>query len=90
MKESKRSWFTNYFKNNLNDLKSTWEGIKKLMPLKELSNIALSSIFDNERLLTEPRETANVFNKYFVNVATFNLRLDTLKVIFLIFSLQSI
>ena len=36
MKESKRSYFTNYFQNNLNDLKS----IKKLISLTELSNIA--------------------------------------------------
>ena len=45
MKESLRSCFTNYFQNNLNDLKSTWKGIKKLISLKELSNIALSNIF---------------------------------------------
>ena len=45
MKESKKSYFTNYFQNNLN-------------------------IFDNGRSLAEPREIANTFNKYFVNVAT--------------------
>ena len=43
MKESKRSYFTNYFKNNLNDLKSTGKEIS----LKELSNIAPSNTFDN-------------------------------------------
>ena len=44
MKESKRSYFTNYFQNNLNDLKTTWKGIEKLISLKELSNIAPSNI----------------------------------------------
>ena len=43
MKESKRTYFTNYFQNNLNDLKSTWKGIKKLIFLEELSNIVLIS-----------------------------------------------
>ena len=70
MKESKKSYFTNYFQNNLNDLKSTWKGIKNLISLKELPNVAPSNIFDNGRSLAEPREIANTFNKYFVNVAT--------------------
>ena len=40
MKESKRSYSTNYFQNNLNDLKSSWKGIKNLIFLKELPNVA--------------------------------------------------
>ena len=70
MKESKRPCFTNYFQNNLNDLKSTRKGAKKVISLKELSNIAPSNIFDNGRSLTKPQEIANTFNKYFVNVVT--------------------
>ena len=69
MKESKKSYFTNYFQNSLNDLKSTWKGIKNLIPLKELHIVAPSNIFDNGRSLTEPQEIANAFNKYFVNAA---------------------
>ena len=45
MKESKKSYFTNYFQNNLNNLKSTWKGIKNLISLKELPNVALHLIF---------------------------------------------
>ena len=70
MKESKKSYFTKYFQNNLNDLKSTWKGIKNLISLKELSNVAPSTILGNGRSLTESQDIANVFNKYFVNVAT--------------------
>ena len=51
-------------------MKITWKGIKDLIFLKELPNVALSNIFDNGRSLTEPQDIANVFNKYFVNVAT--------------------
>ena len=64
MKESKKSYFTNYFQNNLNDLKSTWKGIKNLISLKELPNVAPSNMFDNGQSLTEPQEIANAFNKY--------------------------
>ena len=70
MKGSKKSYFTNYLQNNLNDLKSTWKGIKNLIFLKEFSIVVLSNTFDNDRSLTEPQEIANAFNKYFVNVAT--------------------
>ena len=70
MKESKKTYFSNYFQNSRNDLKSTWKGIKNLISLKELLNVAPSSIFDNSRSLTEPQEIANASNKYFVNVAT--------------------
>ena len=65
MKESKRSYFTNYFHNNLNDLKS----IKKLISLIELSNITPSNV-DNGQSLTESQEKSNAFSKYFVNVFT--------------------
>ena len=66
LKESKRSYFTNYFQNNLNNLKSTWKGIKNLISCLML----LHPNFNNGRSLTEPQEIANAFNKYFVNVAT--------------------
>ena len=46
-----------------------WKGIKNLIPLKELHNVAPSNIFDNGLSLTELQEIANAFNKYFVDVA---------------------
>ena len=70
MNESKRTYFTNFFQNNLNNLKSRWKGIKKLISSKELSNIAPSNIFDNGRSVTWPQEITNAFNKYFVNFTT--------------------
>ena len=70
MRESRKSYFTNYFQNNLNDFKNRWRGIKNLFSLKKLSDVAPSNIFDNGRSLTEPQEVANTFNKYFVNITT--------------------
>ena len=52
-KDNKRSYFTNYVQNNLNELKSTWKGIKNLISLKELPNLAPSNIFDNGLSLTK-------------------------------------
>ena len=39
MRERKISYSTNYFQHNLNDLKSTWKGIKNLFSLKELPDV---------------------------------------------------
>ena len=51
-------------------MKSTWKGIKNLISLKELPNVAPYNIFDSDRNLTEPQVIPNAFNKYFVTVAT--------------------
>ena len=51
-------------------MKSTWTGIKNLISLKELPDVALYNIFDSDRSLTEPQVIPNAFNKYFVTVAT--------------------
>ena len=47
MKGSRTSNCTNYLQNNLNNLKSTWKGVKNLISLKKFSNAAPSNIFDN-------------------------------------------
>ena len=70
IKESKKSYFTNYFQNNLSDLKSTSKDIKNLIFLKELPDLAQSNIFDNGQSVIEPQDTANAFNKYFINIVT--------------------
>ena len=43
---------------------------KEINLFKKLPNADPSNIFENAESLTEPKEKANAFNKYFVNVAT--------------------
>lgn len=69
LKDSKRSYCTNYFQNNLNDIISIWKSKKKLIFLKESPTIAPSTIVDIGRNVTKPQEIANAFDKYFVDVA---------------------
>ena len=47
-----------------------WIGIKTFFPLTELPSLALSTIIYNVQSLTKSQEMANVFNKFFVNVAS--------------------
>ena len=47
------------------DTQIKWKGIKKLISLKELSNIALSNVFDNGQSLTELQDIADAFKNIF-------------------------
>ena len=47
MKGRRISYCTDSLQNNLNNLKSTWKGVKNLISLKKISNAAPSNIFDN-------------------------------------------
>ena len=46
--------------NNINDWKNTWKGIKNLIFLKVLPNVAPSSILDNDWSLTGQQDFDNV------------------------------
>ena len=70
MKKRQKSYFTNYFQNSLNNLKSTQKSITNLISLLELHNVALSNISDNGRSLTEPKRQPMLLTNNFVNVAT--------------------
>ena len=62
LKRSKQSYFTNYFQTNINDLKNTWKGIKKLISLKRTSNSVPSAVIESNITLTKPKDIANAFN----------------------------
>ena len=47
MKGRRISYCTDSLQNNLNNLKSTWKGVKNLISLKKISNAAPPNIFDN-------------------------------------------
>ena len=68
LKGSKRSYFTECFNGNLNNLKNTWKCIKNLISRKTVLHSS-PSISCNNETVTSPFEIANAFNNYFSNVA---------------------
>ena len=50
--------------------KNTWKAIKRLMSLKDSSSTVPSTIIENNKSLTNPKDIADTFNDYFFNVAT--------------------
>ena len=70
LKRSKRTYFSSFFQNHVNDLKNTWKGIKRIISLKDSrSTVPSTNIKDNISLIN-PKDIADAFNNYFSNVAT--------------------
>ena len=67
LRESQRLNLKKYFQKQLNDLKSSWKDIKTLLSVKESPSKVPSTITDNGQFLIKPKETTNIFNKYFAN-----------------------
>ena len=71
LRESKTSYFYNYFHKNSNSMKQLWSGIKSVINIRQSSNInVISKLKDsNGNISSDPAVVANIFNKFFVNVS---------------------
>ena len=69
LKRSKRSYFTIFLKNNLNNLQNIWKGIKNRISLKTLWHSSPSFISYNKKSSYQPFEIANAFHNDFSKVA---------------------
>ena len=71
LRESKASYFHNFFQKNSNNMKQLWPGIKSVISIRQSSNVnVISKLKDpNGNVTSDPAVIANVFNKFFVNVS---------------------
>ena len=63
-KESKKSFYCNYFHDNNKNLRTIWKGIKEMVNLSFKSSDIPSRIVTNGNLISDPTEVANSFNHY--------------------------
>ena len=68
-KKSKRSYCDNFFKNNLNDLKNTWKGIRNLISMTKSATSVPNTLSQNDESITDPIKIANIFNNFFNTIA---------------------
>ena len=68
-KESKKSFYCNYFHDNNKNLRKIWKGIKEIININSKSSDIPSRIVTNGNLISDPTEVANSFNHYYSNVA---------------------
>ena len=70
LKESKTTYFHNYFNVNSNNMKLLWTGIKSIISIKNSHVNVINKLKDaNGNLITDSASMANIFNIVFVNVA---------------------
>ena len=66
---SKKSYFRNYFSENCDNSKKTWQGIKSIINIKPASKSELNSLLIDNEISTDPVSIANSFNNYFSSIA---------------------
>ena len=65
----KKNYYTNYFQQNLGDIKNTWKGIKEIINIKPQKNKQRISLNNDNKLITDDITVANIFNEYFSTVS---------------------
>ena len=62
-----------FFRNNANNMKNLWKGINEIISNRKNTKTTINCIESNDqknmKYITDKREIANTFNKYFTNVA---------------------
>ena len=70
LKQSKKSYYNNYFRNNINNIKNTWKAIKSIISLNSKESESPKMILNKKGdFLTNPNDIANQFNNFFCSVA---------------------
>ena len=68
LKQSKKNYYDKYFKDNINNMKNTWEGIRSIISLQKTTNDSSTIISLKGHTVTDPRTIANTFNSFFCSV----------------------
>ena len=70
IKNSKKSYFQNYFVENRSNMKLLWKGIRSVIKMKSGESNSIPFLTNKTgNKITDPNLIANNFNDYFINVA---------------------
>ena len=69
MKKSKMNYYNHYFKNNWDNIKNTWKGIKSILNINNTQSNIPKILVSNNSTSAEPIEIANIFNNFFTSIA---------------------
>ena len=67
LKKSKKQYYADYFADNVNNIKKTWEGIRKIANIKKMS-MKTAQLNIGGRVIDDEAVLAKNFNNYFANV----------------------
>ena len=71
LEQSKKPYYNNYFRNNINNIKNTWKGIKSIISLNTKESESPKILLSNKgEFLTNPNDITNQLNNIFCSVAS--------------------
>ena len=68
MKKCKVNSFNHYFKNNWDNIKNIWKGIKSISNMNNTHSNIPKTLVSNNTTSAKPIEIANIFNNFFTSV----------------------
>ena len=69
IRKSKSEYFKRYFEQHKTSMKKIWSGVRKIVITRQSSSRFISQISVDGKDLKDPKQIANAFNNFFVNVA---------------------
>ena len=70
IKKAKKEYFKQFFEDNLNNMKKTWQGIKKLINLNYNSSHHITQLYHKGKYINTNLGMANTFNSFFTNIGS--------------------
>ena len=67
--KSKESYYKKYLESNWINTKIIWKGFKSTITLKNITSSVSKTILQQENLISNPYDIANIFNNCFFSVA---------------------
>ena len=70
IKKAKNKYYNDYFENNLNNMKKTWQGIKQIINLNNETGPQISQLCYEGKQINSNKSMANAFNDFFNKIGT--------------------
>ena len=67
LKRTTEKYFTQFFNENIKNIKKTWIEIKSLVSMKHKNNDTPSIIRNDEKYINDPISITNIFNNFFTS-----------------------
>ena len=68
-RQSKKDYYKQYFTENTENLQKIWKGIREIINIKSKNYTQPTCIIEKNQTITEPKQIADSFNKYYASVA---------------------
>ena len=68
--KSKKDYYSEYFKENKNNSKKIWEGIKSIININNPKSNFIRELKINETIIDNPNEIVETLNDFFVNIGS--------------------